>query len=89
MTDRPCTSAAVPPQGLPLDGEVLNGRLMVYADSLALGLIEMADKFDALSPELLLYAGHTPGKVLRDIGAQLAQAVVQYQDIREDDDATE
>lgn len=87
MTDPARGSGDVPPTGLPLDGEVLSGRLMIYADTLAVGLVDMADKFDALSPELLLYAGHTPGRVLRDIGAQLAQAVVQYQGVPDDDNS--
>jgi hypothetical protein len=61
-----------------LDGEVISGRLAVYADSLVVGLVGMAEKYAALSPEVLLYAGITPQTVAEDLAQQLAVAIGTY-----------
>lgn len=62
-----------------LDGEVLNGRLVIYADSFVGGLVELVDALADIGDELVLVAvGKGTLTVLRELTTEIAKAALEY-----------
>lgn len=63
---------------LQIEGEVLSGRLVIYADTLAIELGRLAETLSGIDPLVLDATGQTAARIVGQLAAQMADAALAF-----------